>query len=213
MSGAEALGRVVGTLLVLAVVTVVPGVWAIRLRRRESPQWWIPAVVGAVLVVILAGALLLRPGGSPVERVDAAAILERVEGFTLEALAPEAAAEIEDRYRSDPALGEHVEQVLSRSAVGDDGVSQGNVLIVALDPEAASEPGQEEGLGRGLADASGSPAIQSEIAGEGVVEVDAQSQGAFYVAWQHQNLFLTVIAADAAGARALAAALIAASRA
>ena len=213
MSGAEAVGRVIGTLLVLAAVTVIPGVWAMRLRRRQSARWWIPALVGAVLVIILAASLVMRSAGTSVERVDAAALLGRVEGYTLQPLAADAAAEVEDRYRSDPALGEHVEEVLSRNAVGADGDRSASVLVVALDPAAASQPGQEEGLARGLADASGSPAIEADIAGEGVVEVDAEAQGVFYVAWQHQNLFLTVIASDDAAARGLAEAVIAASRA
>ena len=212
MSGAEAFGRVLGTLLILGVVTALPAVWALRLRRRQHPRWWIPAVVGGTLVTILAVSLVVRGGRPSVERVDASALLGRVEGYTLQPLAAEAAAEVENRYRSDPALGEHVEEVVARSAVAADGAQQGSVLVVAIDPEAAAEPGQEEGLARGLADAAGSPANQSEIAGEGVVEVDAQSQGVFYVAWQHQNLFLTVIAADASAARALAEALVVASR-
>jgi len=210
---AEAIGRLVGTLLILAAVTVIPIVWSRRMKARGNGRWWVPLLVGAILVIALAASLVTRGlGGDEVERVDPAALLGRVEGLSLAELPSETLGQIEQQYLGDPALGEHIEQIEARSIADADGAQLGGLVILTIDPEVAAEPGQEEGLARGLSESAGSPAERIDISGQRVISVTSEEQGLTYLAWQHGNLFINVTAADPEAARQAAAAVVEASR-
>jgi hypothetical protein len=211
-SEAYRLGELIGRLLVLAVPVVV-GVWlAIRWHRRGNRLGWLWGTLIAVggMVFVLAATFFALGGRIPAELVSTD-ILVAPPGVRLRT-APALESQTEDRLRSDPDLGDHLQDVSVREIVRPGVGVVGVVTVAALDPVVAGQPGQEEGFVRGVRGRAGveprAVTVEGESVSEFVVPPTATIRRLFIMAWQHENLFVSVSSADEATTRAVAVSVI-----
>jgi hypothetical protein len=210
MNAAEAAGRVIGILLVLGAFVAVPVIMATRLRRRGSRSWWVPLPISGILVLLALLGLVYSAGDDrePARRLDPQSVFAAVEGFSFQEPTPEQEARAEALYREDPTIREVLLDVVVRTAADPNGSAVGTVVVVALDPAAAAEPGQEEGLAAGLAEAAGTEPQSVQVGDREVIEVTDPVRGITFLAWQRENLFVTVATEDVDVGRALTEAIL-----
>ncbi|MDP8955639.1 MAG: hypothetical protein M3N24_01575 [Actinomycetota bacterium] len=209
------LGRLIGALLILIVVPLLLAFWALRLRRRGSTRWRIPAVL-AVLLFLLGVAARVQQAAQEAEQV--ARIVE---------VEPESAFPTTISYRFEPIrdreLTAEIERIIRRDApfaevaarvVMEAETPIGFSLAITAPPEAFVGDDFMEGVARGISERSGRPPQRGTIAGRPVLQFEVRQAGntLYGVVWRQPgtNLSMFVMAVTVADLRALAATMISA---
>ena len=207
------LGRIIGTLFILIVVPALLVIWAIRLRRRGSRVWWIPAVVAALLFLL----------GIAARAQQAARVTQAASRII--AVNPEAAFPTGLPYRFEPIrdreFSTRIERAIKQEAPfatvaarlvthQDEPIG----LVVAFTTPRDAFVGDEfmEGVARGISQKGGRPPERVTIAGRPVLQFEAADSGgvAHGVVWHRPgtNLLTSVVTATVDDSRSVASAMI-----
>lgn len=211
-SDAYRLGALIGRLLVLLVPVVVGVVLAIRWHRRGRRLGWLWGLLIALggLVLFLT-ALFLASGARITAELTPSDVLVAPPGHRLRT-APSLQSQTESQLRADPDVADHLRSVAVREIVDDEAEAVGAVTVIALDPIVAGRPGQEGSFVRGLESQAGVEPTSETLEGESVstfvVPPTETLRRIYLIAWQHENLFISISTADEATVRAAAASMI-----
>ena len=209
---AYALGRLIAYLLLLTLFTVVPILYARRLRRTGRSWWW-PLAVGAFLTLALV-ATVVRQAGIQLREVQVlelhpAAAFAEVEGYDLRPATPQMRAEVAAALSRGGGPEEFT--AIDVRILGGPAAPDAAVTSMAADPDRMDEDTEQDFLA-GFAEGAGVTPEPLQIRGEDVYRVELQRGGVSVevLMWVWENLFVVVQSGDPALAQDLAEALISA---
>lgn len=206
-------GRLAGVLLIVIVIPAVLAFWAVRLRRRGSGAWWIPA---AFAVIFFLSGIASRAAQETRQSREAASIIQ---------VEPERAFPADTPYRFEPVrdreFSAEVERLIQREApfaevaarlVVEGETPIGFALAITAPRDAFVEEDFMEGVARGIAERSGRPPQRGTIAGRPVIHFEISQGGntVYGVVWRRPrtNLSMFVAAGSVADLRELGRAMI-----
>lgn len=164
----------------------------------------------SAVALALAGGLAATGCTEPAPELAPASVFEGVEGYVFPSLPPTFQREVQEAYRANPALAERVSEVQVRNVQDPGGEGVAVVMVLAVNPADAGDPGFEQGVVRGFSAKVGTPLRGISIAGRGVFEgapIGALG-GTHVVLWREANLFVIVWGARPEADRAVAEAII-----
>jgi hypothetical protein len=199
------LGRLVGTLLIPIAVAGI-GVWlAVRRKRANRESWWIPlAVTFPLALVLLIAATLARLGDIPRDLTPEAALVP-LQNFTY-GEDPVLQRAAEQRFRSDPTIGEDVTGIAMRRMQDERGQEVAILQVLALEPAAAVNIDPQD-MARGVAEAGTGEVRGDTIEGQ-PVSIVATQRALTFVLWPYENLFVIVTSGDEGVGRRIASEMI-----
>lgn len=162
-------------------------------------------------VVLLLAGFFVASGGRVTAELEPADVLVAPPGLRLR---PSATLEsqTEAQLRADPELRDALQGVAVREIEKAGAGVLGALTIMAIDPVRAGQPGQEDGYIRGLQGRAGvepSPlTLEGESIFEFVVPPTETVRRLYILAWQHENLFISVTTSDQETAYAVASSVI-----
>lgn len=211
-SDAYRLGALIARLLFLLVPVIVGVVLAVRWHRRGRRLGWLwgalIAIGGLVFALVVS---FFAAGGRITAELDPSDALVAPEGYRFRE-APALEAQTEQQLRADPDIGDKLQAVVVRDVVMTDNSLVGSVTVVALDPIVAGQPGQEDGFVRGLETRAGDEAEPLMLEGVGVFRLEVPpsetTRRVHILAWQQENLFVSLSAVDLETAQVIATKII-----
>jgi hypothetical protein len=200
------LGRLVG-LLFLPLASIGVGVWlAVRRKRPGRDSWWLPlAVALPVALLFLIAPVVSRLADIPRELAPEEALVPLRDFRYVEDPAIQRADQ--ERFRSDPAIGENVTDVAVRRISNERGYVVAVLQVLALDPAAAADLDPQE-FARGVAEAAAGEITEETLEGQPVVVVMTAERALLFVLWPHENLFMVLTSRSESGGRRIASEMI-----
>jgi hypothetical protein len=206
-------GRLLGTLIIPALVVGLGG-WFSLMRKRSGPRrWWTPLAVGLLIAFVLVAVTVIGRLGQLPQELEPTAALVHLPGYVYEAPDREAEGMMEARFRSDTDLGNEITGLLLRQIVHrDDGSFAGVITVVGLEPAAAAGNTHLD-VARGLGQSGSGFVEETQIAGWPVGVVDSsdeldEGRTPVWVTWVWENLFFVLVADGREAAESLAGEII-----
>lgn len=163
-------------------------------------------LVGIVVVTSILVVSYLEIRSSDTADLRPADVLVAPSGYMLRP-APELESEARAQVQGDPNLQQIIQELAARDVVdANTRALSGTISVMAWDPATASEPGLEMRYTRKIEDNLGIDATRVTLEGQSIFELVAPaSAGGYYLlAWQYENLFVTVGGLDRETAYAIA---------